>query len=290
MDSQQTAHKRARAGLRIASAAFAVVAAFGAIASTGDVTFAAKPNKPPKNDVQASLKKSVLQVTGTNSGEIIVLRLRAGQPGTIEVDVADDGSADFNFKKDRVETIVVNANDGDDTIRIDESNGIFTDTIATTLNGDDGNDEIHGGSEGETLNGGGGDDTVFGGAGNDIITGGAGNDQVFAGDGNDRMIWNSGDGTDLLEGEGWTDVVEVNGSDGDETFTLTANGLRVRFDRINPAPFSLDIGTTEYFYLNANGGNDQFSATGNLAALIHVSVDGGPGDDTLLGSNGVDVL
>ena len=59
------------------------------------------------------------------------------------------------------------------------------------------------------------------------------------------MIWNPGDDTDLNEGGDGTDTVEVNGGNGAETFTITANGTRVRFDRVNPAPFSLDIGTTE---------------------------------------------
>ena len=40
----------------------------------------------------------------------------------------------------------------------------------------------------------------------------------------------------------------------------------------------------------ANGGNDKFSATGNLAALIQITVDGGTGDDILLGSNGNDPI
>ena len=39
-----------------------------------------------------------------------------------------------------------------------------------------------------------------------------------------------------------------------------------------------------------NGGDDSFSATGNLAALISVTVDGGAGDDRILGSNGNDML
>jgi Ca2+-binding RTX toxin-like protein len=64
----------------------------------------------------------------------------------------------------------------------------------------------------------------------------------------------------------------------------------VRFDRISPAPFAIDIGASESLVLNAKGGNDTFSATGNLAALISITVDGGPGDDTLLGSNGIDTL
>ena len=86
------------------------------------------------------------------------------------------------------------------------------------------------------------------------------------------------------------DTVEVNGGNGAEQFTTTANGTRVRFDRVTPAPFSIDIGTSEKLVLNANGGDDSYSATGNLAALIAITVDGGTGNDTLLGSNGVDIL
>ena len=71
---------------------------------------------------------------------------------------------------------------------------------------------------------------------------------------------------------------------------MTANGTRVRFDRVNPAPFSIDIGTTENLVLNMNGGNDTFSATGDLATLIKITVDGGAGNDTILGSNGADKL
>ena len=83
---------------------------------------------------------------------------------------------------------------------------------------------------------------------------------------------------------------EVNGGNGAEQFTATANGAGVRFDRIPPAPFSIDIGTTENLTLNANGGEDSFPASGNLAALIRITVDGGAGHDTISGSNGNDVL
>ena len=104
------------------------------------------------------------------------------------------------------------------------------------------------------------------------------------------MIWNPGDDTDLNEGGAGTDTVEVNGGNGAEVFSVTANGTRVRFDRSEPAPFSIDIGTSEKLVLNANGGDDRFSATGNLAALIAITVDGGTGNDTLLGSKGNDQL
>src|SRR5262249_18885198 len=94
----------------------------------------------------------------------------------------------------------------------------------------------------------------------------------------------------LFEGGSGTDTAEVNGGNGTEVFTITANGTRVRFDRLDPAAFTLDIGTTENLVLNANGGDDKISAIGNLAALIKLTIDGGAGNDTILGGNGADVL
>jgi Ca2+-binding RTX toxin-like protein len=104
------------------------------------------------------------------------------------------------------------------------------------------------------------------------------------------MIWNPGDGTDLMEGGDGIDTAQVNGGSGAEQFTLTANGTRVRFDRVSPAPFSLDIGTTENLVLHAGGGDDMISASGNLASLINLTLDGGAGNDTILGGNGNDTL
>jgi Ca2+-binding RTX toxin-like protein len=185
---------------------------------------------------------------------------------------------------------------GNDTITIDESNGampranIFGGAGNDTLTGGSGADMLFGQDGNDTLLGKGGSDFLFGGAGNDTLTGGDGNDQVFGESGNDRMIWNPGDDTDLNEGGADTDTTEVNGGGGAEVFTVTANGTRVRFDRLDPAPFSLDLGTTENLVLNMGGGDDRFSATGNLAALIRITVDGGAGNDTILGSNGVDLL
>jgi Ca2+-binding RTX toxin-like protein len=123
-----------------------------------------------------------------------------------------------------------------------------------------------------------------------VLTGGTGDDQMFGQAGNDRMIWNPGEGTDLMEGGDGNDTAEVNGGNGAEVFTITANGTRVRFDRVNPGPFSLDIGTTENLVLHAGGGDDMISASGNLAPLINLTLDGGAGNDTILGGNGNDTL
>jgi Ca2+-binding RTX toxin-like protein len=185
---------------------------------------------------------------------------------------------------------------GDDTITLNEANGalpvanLYGGSGTDTLIGGAGGDLVFGQSGEDELQGKGGFDFLFGGSGDDDLTGGDADDFVFGQNGGDQMIWNPGDDTDLNEGGGGVDQTLVNGAGADEQFTTTANGTRVRFDRLNPAPFSIDIGTTEQLVVNANGGNDQFSATGNLAALIQITVDGGAGDDTLLGSNGIDLL
>ena len=79
------------------------------------------------------------------------------QPGILQVDVGDDGSADFSFARKQVATIAVDARAGDDLVRIDDSNGAFTDTIPTTIDGGDGNDTIAGGRGNESLLGGAGE-------------------------------------------------------------------------------------------------------------------------------------
>ena len=185
---------------------------------------------------------------------------------------------------------------GDDVITLSEVNGalpaanLFGGADNDTLTGGSGGDQLSGQNGNDTLLGRGGFDMLFGGSENDVITGGDADDQAFGQSGTDRMVWNPGDDTDLNEGGEGVDTVEVNGGNGAEQFTTTANGTRVRFDRLNPAPFAIDIGTSEKLTVNANGGDDSFSATGNLVALIAITVDGGAGNDTLLGSNGVDLL
>ncbi|HET8949643.1 MAG TPA: hypothetical protein VFN44_04005, partial [Solirubrobacteraceae bacterium] len=187
--------------------------------------------------------------------------------------------------------ISVFAQGGNDSVTISEVNGalpkanLFGGAGNDTLTGGSGGDQVFGQAGNDTLLGKGGFDFLFGGTENDTLTGGDADDQVFGESGDDRMIWNPGDDTDLNEGGDGIDTVEVNGGNGTEVFTETANGTRVRFDRLDPAPFSIDIGTSENLVLNANGGDDKFSATGNLAALIKSTVDGGTGADEILGSN-----
>ena len=163
-------------------------------------------------------------------------------------------------------TIEVFGQDGNDIISLDETNGalpaaqLFGGAGNDMITGGSGNDQLFGQDGNDVLVGQGGNDLLFGGSGDDVLIGGSGNDQVFGQSGNDTMIWNPGDGSDLFEGGDGTDTAQVNGGNGAETFTITANGTRVLFAGTDPAPFTLDIGTTENLVLHANGGDDVITA------------------------------
>ena len=186
--------------------------------------------------------------------------------------------------------------DGNDSITLNEANGplpnadLFGGAGNDTLTGGSGADDLFGESGDDTLLGKGGNDLLSGGSGSDTLTGGAGDDQVSGESGDDRFIWNPGDGSDLNEGGDGIDTIEVNGGNGAETFSAVPNGARVRFDRLTPGPFFIDIGTAEKLVVNMNGGDDTFTGANGLATLIQLTVDGGPGNDTITGGDGADLL
>jgi Ca2+-binding RTX toxin-like protein len=68
----------------------------------------------------------------------------------------------------------------------------------------------------------------------------------------------------------------------------------VQFDRTGPTPpgpFTLDIGTAERLDMNANGGDDTFTADAGLDALgFTLDIDGGDGNDSLDGGDGADLI
>src|SRR4051812_4849458 len=276
-DSRRRIARQLLAGTAVTAGLFAATSAAQAEAAT-----------------TATFNNGVLTVLGDNAANTIVVSRDAA--GRILVNggaIAVIGGTPTVANTTRVQVFGLG---GNDVLTLSEANGalpaanLFGGADNDVLTGGSGNDQLFGQAGNDTLLGKGGADLLFGGADNDTLTGGDGDDQAFGQSGNDRMIWNAGDDTDLNEGGADTDTVEVNGGNGAEQFAATANGTRVRFDRVNPAPFSIDIGTSENLTLNANGGDDSFAATGNLAALIKITVDGGTGNDTLLGGNGADTL
>ena len=224
--------------------------------------------------VQATVADGTLTVTGTANRDVIALRLKAGAPNTVQVDVGDDGTAEFELDRSTFSQIQVLAGDGNDSIRIDQINGAFADET-TTLDGGTGNDIIIGGD---------GNDSLRGGAGNDSIDGNRGVDQADLGFDDDSFRWDPGDGSDVIEGRAGSDTLVFNGADVDEAMFLNANGQRAVLER-NVGNVRMDMDGVETLNLTMLEGFDNFSVGDNMAntAMSRANVDMsavGGGSDT----------
>lgn len=265
----------------------------GAALTAGNLVWLA-PTASAATTASFVVNSGVLTVTGDNLSNTIQISRNAA--GTILVNGGAIVVAGGTPTVANTQRIQVFGLGGPDSVTLSEVNGALPAAVLFGGAGNDvltagsGADQLFGQGDNDTLLGRGGADLLFGGTGNDVLTGGDADDQSFGEAGDDRLIWAPGDDTDLNEGGAGTDTVEVNGGSGAESFTAAANGGRVRFDRVNPAPFSLDIGTSENLTVDAGGGDDQFDGANGLAALIDLTVDGGAGNDGIRGGDGDDVL
>ncbi|HET9740459.1 MAG TPA: calcium-binding protein [Solirubrobacteraceae bacterium] len=244
-----------------AASAAAALAVFPAAASAATVT----------------VNGTNITVAGDATDETITI---ADANGVITV----DGAATTAAANDTFD-LTVNAGAGADTVRVN------TAALRTvTINGDAGNDSITGSPDNDIINGGNDLDTLNGAAGNDRISGNDANDTMNGDAGNDVMVWNPGDDDDVMNGgAGGGDDAELNGGNGPESFAAAPAGNRVRFERLSPGPFQLDVGPdTERLVLNANGGDDTMAS--NPATPTAMLLNGGTGLDTMSGGANADFL
>jgi hypothetical protein len=89
------------------------------------------------------------------------------------------------------------------------------------------------------------------------------------------------DGGDAL------DTVRYNGTLGDDAIQVVGNGSEASV--IGAATSRLDV-VAESLIVSGLAGQDTISATGNLAPITALTLDGGADNDTLLGGNGADTL
>jgi hypothetical protein len=269
-----------------------------ALALAALVVPASASAKPDTIDgVRAAIEQGTLEVKGGDQADAVALRLTAGDPNTVEVDVGDNGSADFSFPKVDVDAIKVALRDGRDSARIDDANGAFTDSIPTTIAGGDGDDSLEGGQRQVAAE----NEKYKGGDGNDLVDGGKGNDSASLGDGDDSFRWDNGEGSDAIEGGDGADEMVFNGAAGAENVTISANRGRLSFFRVQ-GNVTMDTDEVEVVDFNAIGGADSVEVkdltgtdvtqtnldlAGTLGgsagdgAVDNVVVNGTDGDDTI---------
>ena len=225
------------------------------LATTGVGLAMASPAEAATN---ANWSKGILTISGDNAANTIVVSRDAA--GHLKVNGGAVKIRGGQATAGNTTRVQVFGSGGADTVTFDEGNGALP-------AGD-----------------------LFGGADADTLAGGSKADQLWGQAGDDRLIWAAPAGNDGVEGGEGTDTVEARGDSTVETFSVTANGARVRLDRTAAAASYLDIAATERLIVRAGAGDDTVNAVGNLAALIQTTLYGEAGNDSLLGTNGADVL
>jgi hypothetical protein len=230
------------------------------------------------------------EVNGSATGNDVFTINPGAAAGRVQFDRTSlNGATAGSFSIDAVtERFEVNGLGGDDAItgapglaaRL--SNGM-------RLNGGPGADTVTGGDTADLVEGGDANDTLDGGAGDDRVEGQRGNDVQRGGDGADTLVWNNGDGSDVDDGSAGLDTTEVNGAGAGDTFVVTPNGTRTKFERTNLGPFTLDI-DTEALSVNGLGGDDTLTVVPGLAGRLAIVAGGGNGNDTLTGGDEPDAF
>ncbi|MFU7559501.1 calcium-binding protein [Stieleria sp. JC731] len=168
--------------------------------------------------------------------------------------------------------IVVQGLGGNDRI---QAQGYFD--VQLRIEGGDGRDLLWGSLSDDIIDGGAGSDLILGGDGNDELYGGLGDDSIQGGAGNDTLI--GGEGKDSLKAD-----------DGnDELFALDASVDWISKLVVQPDPDAtagLSLAIAPNYTLDVVGG----STTLGDEVIENEIIDGGAGNDRLLGTNNRDNL
>ena len=226
--------------------------------------------------LRAAVTDGTLHISGSPFSEKIILRANALDRNELQLDLGDDGTADALFDLRTFDAIDVDANNGDDTVKLDTSNGAFTAAKTTRIFGGNGDDTLLGGS---------GNETFFGGNGDDTVDGNGGADTGFLGRGDDVFIWDPGDASDVVEGQSGFDTMVFNGAGGNEIMAARAVFGRVEFTR-SPGAIVMDLNEVEAIDVRALGGADSITVSdlsGTDVRLVDVDLAaslGGSAADT----------
>ena len=301
--------------------AFAVLAGSASSAAAATVTatrieseYTGEACKLDAQLCQTRLKIEVL----AGPGERNRITIDAQPPDNLTFDiVVADGGAPL-----RVGSGCTRRGDGTAACAFDSSLSRLDSTIAVQVG--DGDDRVDLGAEAARLptpriDGGPGDDLLFGsnllgGDGNDVLTGTPGSDRLDPGEGRDRVV--SGGGDDEIVDEPGAPVADlIDAGEGLDTLLFAERGASVQADF---GPTEQSAGSTgegnqltgvelagggegddvltfaaplralapSDGLLPLGGGADRLT----LASPVPREVDGGPGDDLLVGSSAADVL
>jgi Ca2+-binding RTX toxin-like protein len=174
-----------------------------------------------------------------------------------------------------VTSVVVGVGDQDDNVSLNQ----LPATVALTLDGGDGADDLQGGPGPDAITGDAGRDEISGNAGNDVLDGGSGDDDISGNAGNDTITGDSGN--DELEGDQGDD--SLSGGDGDDELEASAGNDVLSGGAGTDIYDAEDIGGNQTISLDGVANDTSAEGTANVLPDIE-NVETGGGDDSVTGS------
>jgi Ca2+-binding RTX toxin-like protein len=245
--------------------------------------------------------------SGISSGDVIVTQVDNGNDFLLSVAGTSDSVLLDNSINDVYRRI--------ENVGFGDASWTHATLMALATQPTDGADTFFGGYDSDLLQGGGGNDLLDARDGADTLRGGAGNDILMGGAGDDTYIFDLGDGQDIVRdynGTGWggTDVVQFGpGIDRTQVILTQADGGRDLLLSIAGTTDSIlldDAASNVYRRIETVRFHDGFSwshadmmasvtqpTAGNDVFYGGYEADllqGGAGDDTLVGNEGNDIL
>ncbi len=249
-----------------------------------------------------------LTITETAAPNQLALRLRPHHPQTLQVDLGDNGSADFQLDRHRFDAIRIATGAGNDSVRIDESNGQFTRIDRTTIDRGTGHDTLvfDGAVQPDAfrLSPNGRRATLSHDAGGAALPLNAIEQVNLASIGGNHALT-----VDDLRGTGITGVSNdlasapgrvtpgtaaaqtiVNGTAGDDSIVASGGGAAITVHGVAATVQIVHADTNDGLSIAGLAGNDRINASGLQANAPKLAADGGTGNDTVLGGPGADRL
>ncbi len=256
--------------------------------------------------VTVVVKHRTLMISGTARSDRIALRLRPHHPQTVQIDVGDNGSPNFQVNRHRFNAIRITTGAGTDSVRIDESHGQFTPSARTTVDGGTGRDRLvfDGASAADSfrLAPNGRNATLRHDAGTVGLTLGrveqvdvgslGGNHSLAVGDLRGTGV--TGVSNDLATVPGGTEPgtaaeqTVVTGTPGADSVVAAGGSATTTVRGLAATVQILHANTRDGLTIAALAGNDRIDATGLRADAPKLTADAGAGNDTVLGGAGDD--
>jgi Ca2+-binding RTX toxin-like protein len=246
-----------------------------AILGSGNDTFVWNPGDG-SDVVEGGRGTDTLVFNGANVNETMTLSANGSRTRLTR----DVGNVTMDLNS--MEHIDINARGGADNITVDDLTGTGVKQVAIDLSGTPGSGTGDGAADIVTVNGTAGDDhmTISNVGSGVVVKGLAAQVTVTGAEPADRLV---------INGLGGNDTLTFDGSGRGAQISVFADGTDVAVTE-SGSNVVTDLANIENLVINGTGGDDVIRASNGIAALTHLTINGGAGNDTIFGGDGGDLI